>query len=297
MYEELSSWNSFELQMYRLLGVNWFRKLILIFEKIRHFKDKQKNENYHPSNFDVFSLERYNGFLIYNTFLHCVSLLFTVLYAVLSITIAFRNVFMDLSIVFLTLLNLYCIMLQRTNYLKLKEYKNKYFKRFLKLVDLCKKETIQKIYAAEPQKLQTDYGVLCRLRNAFEGQADCVLTHDDVESLQRISACFESVGTKNSKCKNKKDLAVGLLEQCKSASRPYTTLQMQADCLQRLFGVSGRKMLDRTAIITEDAECEKLYRKLIPEDTTYNFCLAYFLLCEFFSSVSGMVDMVESNEA
>ena len=293
MYKELSSWNSFELQMYRLLGVNQFRKLILIFEKIRHFKDKQKNENYHPSNFDVFSLERYNGFIIYNTFLHCVSLIFTVLYAVLLTTIAFHNVFMDLSIVFLTLLNLYCIMLQRTNYLKLKDHTNKYFKRFLKLVDLCKKETIQKVYATEPQKLQTDYGVFCRLRDAFEGQADCVLSHDDVESLQRISACFESVGTKNFKYKNKKALDVGLLEQCKSASRPYTTLQMQADWLQKLFGIPGRKMLDRTAIITADAESEKLYRELIPEDTTYNFCLAYFLLCEVFTSVIGMV---ESNE-
>lgn len=294
MYKELSAWNSFELRAYHLLGVNQFRKLIFVFEKIRHFKDKRKNENYHPSNFDVLSLERYNGFLIYNAFLHCVSLLFTVLYAVLSTAIEFRNMFMDLSIVFLTLLNVYCLMLQRTNYLKLKEYRNKYCKRFLKRTDLCKKEIIQKVYALEPQKLQADYEVLCRIREAFEGQSDCVLTRDDVESLQRISACFEPAGEKNSNRKNKEVLTVGLLEQCNSASRPYTTLQMQADWLQRLFGVSGRKMLDRTAIITEDEECEKLYRKLIPEDTTYNFCLVCFLLYEVFT---GMIGKVETNEA
>lgn len=183
VYKELNSWNSFELRVYRILGVNQFRKLILAFEKIRHFKDKRKNENYHLSNFDVISLERYNGFLIYNAFLHCVSLFFTVLYEVLSTAIEFRNVFMDSSIVFLILLNVYCIMLQRTNYLKLKKHWHKFFKRFLKRTDLCKKETMRKVYALEPWNLQVDYEVLRRIREAVEGQSDCILTHDDVESF------------------------------------------------------------------------------------------------------------------
>lgn len=293
MYKESSAWSNFELRMYRLLCVNQFRKLILTFEKIRHHKDKRKNENYHPSDFDIFSLERYNGFLIYNAFLHCVSLLFTVLYAALSTVIAFRNLFMDLGIVFLTLLNVYCIMLQRANYLKLQEYRNKYLKHLLRRANFCPKKTIRKVYASELQKLQTDYKVLCRLREAFEGQADCILIHDDVESLQRISACVESAGAKKSNRKNKNISTVVLLKQCTS-SRPYTMLQMQADWLQRLFGVSGRKMLDRTAIITEDAECEKLYMELIPEDTAYNFCLIGFLLYEAFTDVVGKVG---ANEA
>lgn len=293
MHDEFSSWNNIELQVYCLLGVNQFRKLILAFEKIKHFKDKRQNENYHPTNLDVFSLERYNGFLIYNAFLHCVSLLFTVLYVVLSTAIVFRNLFMDFFIVFLTLLNLYCIMLQRTNYLKIKKHRNKYFKHFLKHTHLCKKETIQKVYALAPQKLQTDYKVLCKLREAFEGQADCVLTHNDVESLQRISTCLDPTSVKKINRKNKKVLPVGLLEQCNSTTRPYTALQMRADWLQRLFGVSGRKVLDRTVIITEDAECEKFYRKLIPEDTSYNLCLVCFLLYEVFTS---MIGKVETNE-
>ena len=77
MCKRLSSWNKFELRVYRLLGVNQFRKAILLFEKIKHRKDNRKNENYHPSSFDVFALEQYNGFLLYNAFLHIVSLLFT----------------------------------------------------------------------------------------------------------------------------------------------------------------------------------------------------------------------------
>lgn len=290
MCKRLSSWNKFELRVYRLLGVNQFRKAILLFEKIKHRKDNRKNENYHPSSFDVFALEQYNGFLLYNAFLHIVSLLFTVVYAVLSTTIDFRNVVLDLGMIVLTLLNVYCIILQRANYLMLKELRYKYYKRFLNRADLCRKETLQKIYALEPQKLQADYEVLSRIRKALEGQVDCILTCADSESLKRICACFGSTSINKVNRKNKETLEVGLIEKCYSTSGPYTALQVRADSLQRKLCVPGRKMLDRTAIITEDAECEMLYRKLFPEDTIYNFCLVCFLLYEVFTGMIGKAD-------
>lgn len=290
----LASWDKLELRVYRLLGVNQFRKVILLFEKVKHRRDNRKNENYHPSNFDVFSLEQYNGFLLYNAFLHIVSLLFTVVYAVLSTAIEFRNVVFDLGMILLTLLNVYCIILQRANYLKLKEHRYKYYKRFLRRTDLCREEALQKIYALEPQKLQADYEVLSRIKKAFDGQADCVLACTDVESLKRLCACFESTSINKVNRKSKETLEVRLIEKCNSTSGPYTALQIRADWLQRKLGVPGRKMLDRTAIITKDVECEKLYRELFPEDTIYNFCLVCFLLYEVFT---GMIGKVGTNEA
>lgn len=286
----LSSWNKFELRVYGLLGVQQFRKAILLLEKIKHRKDKRKNENYHPSSFNVFALEQYNGFLLYNAFLHAVSLFFTVVYAAVSTTIEFRNVVLDLGMIALTILNVYCIILQRANYLILKEFRYKYYMRFLNRTDLCRKETLEKIYALEPQKLQTDYEVLSRLRKAFEGQADCILTSADSESLKRICACFESPSINKVNRKNKEILEVGLIEKCYSASGPYTALQARADSLQRKLCLPGRKMLDRTVIITENAECEMLYRKLFPEDTIYNFCLVCFFLYEVFTGMIGKVD-------
>lgn len=57
-----------EIKIYRLLGVNYFRKAILWFEKTKNLKKNRKNENYHPSAMDIISLEKYNGFLLYNAF-------------------------------------------------------------------------------------------------------------------------------------------------------------------------------------------------------------------------------------
>lgn len=292
--QELTSWNKLELRLYRLLGVHQFRKAILWFEKIKHRKDNRKNENYHPSSFDVFALERYNGFLLYNAFLHVVSLIFTTVYVILSTAIEFRNILFDLCMIVLTLFNVYCIILQRNNYLKLKEYRTKYYNRFLKQTNLCKEETLQRIYALEPQKLQADYEVLSRIKKAFVGQADCILSCTDVESLKRLSACLEFTSLKKVGRKSKEVLEVGLIEKCNATSRLYTKLQIRADWLQRKLFMPGRKILDHTAIITEDTECEKLYRALFPEDTTYNFCLVCFLLYEVFS---GMIGKVGTNEA
>lgn len=294
MYKELSARNNIELRVYRLLGVNQFRSLILSFEKIRHFKDKQSNENYHPSALDVLSLERYSGCLIYNAFLHGFSLLLTVLYAGVSTIVGFRNIVFDIGIVFLTLLNIYCIMLQRFNYLKLKEYLYRYEMRIRKHIHFFSNEKGKNMYALEPQKFRMDYALLSKMKKAFEGRGDCVLTLDDVESLQRICVCLEPKEREKARRNHYKFSSGGLLEQCSVAMRPYTALQMRAERLQRLFRVSGRKTLDCGAIITENAACEALYRALIPEDTAYNF---FLICCLLYEAFTGMIDKVGTNEA
>ena len=294
MGKELSFWNHLELRIYYLLGIQRFRKAILRLEKIKHHGDNNKNENYHPSNFDFISLERYTGFLVYNAALHCVSLIFTVIYLLISITINFHNVVVDIMIVILMILNIYCIILQRANYLKLKEHRVKYCKRVFSRIDLCTKEKIESIYAQEPQKFQEDYKVLVRMKNAFERRSDCILTVADRESLKRICQCIEPASRKKSKSPARGNLEVGLIAQCNSVSGPYTRLQMRADWLQRKLGLPGAKMLDRTAIITEDAECEALYKKLIPEDTSYDMYLACVLLYEIFTRVADKVGHNES---
>lgn len=294
MNKRLNSCNKLELRLYRLLRVKRFRKVILWFEKTKHSKDNLKNENYHPSGFDVFSLERYNGFLLYNTSLHIVSLLFTAAYALLSIAIEFRNAVVDLSMMLLTLFNVYCILLQRTNYLRLKEHRLKYYNRIFKQTDLCREERIQQIYEQKPEELLADYEVLFRIKKAFDGQADCVLADADAESLKRICACFEYMPINKVGRKNKEALDAGLIEKCNSTVGPYTALQIRVDWLQRKLRTSGRKMLDCTAIITADAECEKAYRELFHEDSVYSFCLVCFLLYEAFN---GVIGKVMTNEA
>lgn len=293
MGKELNFWNNFELRIYYLLGVQQFRKVILWLEKVKHHRDNSRNENYHLSKFDLISIERYTGFLIYNAFLHCISLVFTVVYLILSTTINFHNVVVNVIIIILMTFNIYCIILQRATYLRLKKHRLKCYKRFFGRIDLRIKEKIERIYAQKPQKLQDDYEVLVRMKNAFERSSDCVLTVADSESLKRICQCIEPASKKKPKSQIKGNSEVGLIVKCNSISAPYTKLQMQADWLQRELGLPGAKILDRTVIITENAECEALYKKLVPEDTSYNMYFACVLLHEIFTQA---VDKVRHNE-
>lgn len=293
MNSDISSRDLRELRIYRLLGVYQFRKGILWLEKVRHCGSRRKNENYHPSGFDVFSLERYNGFFLYNACLHMISLLFTAVYALLSVVLACRIVVLDVGLALLTLLNIYCILLQRANSLRLKEHCHQYYRRIRKQTALCSEEALERVYAREPQKLRTDYAVLTRIRDALEGHADCVLTAADAESLRRIGSCLDFSSIPGTKPKRGAPLSMGLLERCSAVPGPYTPLQARADWLQRMLGVPGRKLLDCPAIITEDAACEQLYKRLFPEDSVYYFCLIRFPVYEAFTR---RMEQVTANE-
>ena len=72
MYSGLNQRQRNEVKIYRLLGVDYFRKVILWFEKTKNQKKNKKNENYHPAAMDVISLEKHSGFLLYNAF--CIAL-------------------------------------------------------------------------------------------------------------------------------------------------------------------------------------------------------------------------------
>lgn len=73
--EYLKKKNITEMRMYELLGIKWFRKNILLFERIKHAKNGGKNENYHPQDTSCTTLQRFSGYLIYNSIFHIVSLL------------------------------------------------------------------------------------------------------------------------------------------------------------------------------------------------------------------------------
>lgn len=293
MYSGLNQRQQNEIKIYRLLGVDFFRKVILWFEKTKNRKKNRKNENYHPSAMDVISLEKHNGFLLYNAFSHSVSMFFVIIYCILALAFRLHNLIIDVIMVVISLLNIYCIILQRTNYLKIREYSCRYYNRLFKKLACFDNEIMRQIYTNEPSLLLSDYKVICKLKEAFDGKKDCYIGNSDIDNLKRIQKCVEPLlQRKNSRRTN----AVSdgkLLELCSSIKGPYTLLQRRADYLQRLFRVSGRKLLDRTVIITEDAECELLYRKIVPEDTVANYCLVFISLYELFTNE---VKKVKANE-
>lgn len=292
--EKQNRLENLELQLFKFTGVKRFRKAVFWLERVKHRKSNRKNENYHPFSFDIITLEKFNGFLLYNTLLHIISLLFIVAYAALSLAMGVHNTIVDIILTIFLLIDIYCIALQRNSYLKVRVFCRRYYSRSFTKHMVCNENVLQELYMNEPQKLRSDYEVVCRIKRAFEGQSNCILCISDIESLKRICECVEPIASEKNKHQIQNPAKAGIIEECNSTLGPYTALQLRVNQLQRRLGVSGRKMLDHTAIITESKECERLYRKLVPEDTVYNMCFVCFRLYEAFS---GSVNRMSANES
>jgi len=282
----MSPLNEVEWRLYHLLGVEAFRKVVLWIERAKHYKDKGRNVNYHLSGFDVISLEKFNGFFLYNTFLHCVSLIFCVIYLILAVAFGIHNRMMDMFMVLLSIVNVYCIMLQRANYLKMKKHCYNYYQRFYAKVSLCKEELLKIICIGKPQEIQADYALICRLREAYLGKCDCILGASDIESMKRLYRCTGTFIPQTKMLKKRMLPEEGLLEKCSTVAGPYSALQKRVDWLQGIFGVTRRKMLGQTSVVTENASCEKLYKQLFPGDTVEGLV---FVCCVLYEVYSGIV--------
>ncbi|MCD7822669.1 MAG: hypothetical protein LUG86_01415 [Oscillospiraceae bacterium] len=267
--------------MYRLLGVNRFQRLVLTIERIKHHRVGGHNENYHPDGMSIFSLERFRSFLVYNAFLHSVSLLFAISGLILSAFLGHYRVALCVFSVLLLVANLYCIMLQRTNFLRLRKRFNRCYKRVLSNQDVLDKEAMRKLYLSNPEKLRQDFEVIERIKRALDSESDCFLTDADTESLRRISG-FVSI--KPAAAGHRKEASTEILDQC-AAARPYTVLQKRADSVQRLLRIPGRTALDHPAIITENRECEEFYRRIIPSDSPDCLLTIRFTLAEAYSKL------------
>lgn len=284
MYSSLNQKQRNEMKIYRFLGVNYFRKAILWLEKTKNHKVNKKNENYHPSAIDIISLERHNGFLLYNAFLHSVNIFFIIVYCILASIFHVYNLCVDVIMIIMLLLNIYCIILQRMNYLRIKECIYRYYSRLLNKLSSFDTGVMRQVYINNPSLMLSDYKVVCKLKNAFDGKSDCYIGIADIDNLKRIYKCVEPLVQRKNNRRTNAISEDSLLKLCNSIKGPYTRLQRRADYLQRRFGVFDRKILDKTAIITENAECELLYKKIVPEDTVSNYCLVFILLYELFSN-------------
>ena len=129
-----------ETKINELLGIKKFKKAVFKLEKIIHRKDKGKNINYHVK--DSRSKESVNSFkkfLYYNGIIHIKNLLIGIPSITIMALLNIKLIFLIPYAIFL-LKDLYCVMLQRYNWIKINEFEEKLNNRQQKMI---KKETEQ----------------------------------------------------------------------------------------------------------------------------------------------------------
>ena len=174
-----------ELKLYELLGIRFFQKLVFILEKIIHWKDKKQNQNYHFSNKG--KEKDFERYLLYNASIHIRNIVILTGYFFLK-AIFWKLTKGDVIIGLFFLKDVYCVMLQRYNYLRIKDY----VKKREKIHDLKIDKQIKRINKNERNIYEVKYKeedliLVYKLINAIEGKEYLVLTEKDEKSLERLN--------------------------------------------------------------------------------------------------------------
>lgn len=111
-----------ELRLYTILGVQQFRKMVFLLEKVVHFRDKKTNTNYHVGGFTPEAVKNFEKYLFYNGSIHVRNIIYALIYSVLRVVFGSRMFWFDFVVIVHTIKDIYCVMLQRYNYLQIKGF-------------------------------------------------------------------------------------------------------------------------------------------------------------------------------
>lgn len=262
-----SKLNRIELRVYELLGIRLFRKAILLFEKIRHLRDGDRNENYHPKNTSLTKMESFSGYLIYNSLFHIVSIALVIVYFIITIAMQLHYLGIDILMYIVVVFDLYCLMLQRYIYLKFKLHGIKVREKR----DNQLQKIIKKIRPLLDEKdiveLQEEYELLLRIHESQLTGNDCVLDSRSSESLKRLSVIAEQCQVVRTKTPAMCEIGTTFGERL-SLLEPhlYSDAEKRVSNLQTLLRVDkSRNVSFGYSFITEDSNCEDSLCALFPD--------------------------------
>lgn len=114
-----------EMKLYEFLGVKIFQKMVFGLEKIVHRKDGGTNENYHFRGERTKSsvADDFTKYLFYNGSIHVKNCVFISCWFLVKILILHSWNFGSWIMLILLIKDLYCVMLQRYNYLRIRTLK------------------------------------------------------------------------------------------------------------------------------------------------------------------------------
>lgn len=178
----------FEINLYEHLGVRQFQKLVFKLEKFIHFKDKQKNINYHVKSDNIDDLNSFKKFLYYNGAIHVRNAI-----GVTALIILQPLFFSKWTLVYLVpslIKNLYCVMLQRYNYLRINKVIEGREKQIDKRVEK-RKESFSEAANKQLINIKDKQTCLTQIENVkkfLQGQEDVFLDSTSIESLRLIKS-------------------------------------------------------------------------------------------------------------
>lgn len=281
-----------EIKLYSLLGVSAFRKFVLWFEKLRHRYDGDQNKNYHPKSISISSMESFSGYLIYNSLFHIVSILLIIVYFVISTSLRLNYLWIDIIMYIVVVFDLYCIMLQRYIYLRMKSHITKAKVRRSDRIQESLNTAVAILADRAEEDIREEFELLTKIYNCCCKGEECFLEKKCADTLSRL-AVVAAVANSNVQRRAKKCEAKDSLNQMITALSGRTLLKSSVE--NRVSGIQKLIRVDKTrnvafgfCIITEDNKCEDAYRQVFPDVTRDKF----EFLCSFLLAVYKQRELV-----
>ncbi len=258
--------DSVKIRIYKLLGIVPFRRFIMCIESVRHRGDGLKNVNYHPRTLSSRELKRFTGFLLYNSALHALSISTALLYLLITIAYGLRLLWADITVGIATLFNIYCIMLQRYNYLRIKAVAGKRSALTERRVQE-NAECLGTISDEEERQLIAELVKLTQHGGTMyiDGKKAAVL--DRIAILYRTAVPYKRASVQ------KKEIQLAqLVNNSLRRKALYSRAERGAMAIQRLLGYKECDKLGfNFTVITESAAAEQSFARLFPNDSEAEF--------------------------
>lgn len=183
----------FEIRFYELIGVRFFRKLVFLLERFIHRKDKGNNINYHIPYKNIESLDAFIKYIFYNGAIHVRNTIAISLYFIIKFIMLHRLDWYDVFVGLLLLKDVFCVILQRYNYLRIKQRKDILVKKRNQQIEReAAKVNLSVIENYTTNKIDEDLSLIYRLREGLANKASVTLSDEDVEKLSRLSLLLQS---------------------------------------------------------------------------------------------------------
>lgn len=185
--------SSWRMRVYELLGIKTFRKMVFELERMIHKKDRGRNVNYHIPHNDLQSLDDFVKYLFYNGSIHVRNIVGICAFFAVKGCIGFKVAWYDGIILTLLIKDIYCVMLQRYNYLRIMERKEILAEKNRKLIQAeVARIKFTSIENYSQESMRKDLQLVRRLRRAISDQRSIVLEDSDRETLYRLVRLYES---------------------------------------------------------------------------------------------------------
>ncbi len=111
-----------EIRFYEIIGIKKFKKILIsIILLFFHDRNILKGSNYYIESLTISGLKSFSKKLMFNVFNHIIGFVVSVIFIITD-----KNYFNKVILFFIIVFNVYCVLLQRYNYLRMQKILKRY---------------------------------------------------------------------------------------------------------------------------------------------------------------------------